>query len=66
LFKTTDFYPNKTTALLSSFLGGQFKPVLGGQFEMAGGGQFHLAQGGQFAWIFQLANLPFNPTFFCS
>ena len=56
MYKTTDIYPAKTTALLSMFLGGQFEPVSGGQFEMAGGGQFLLAEGGQFAWIFQLNN----------
>jgi hypothetical protein len=53
LIKTTNFYPTKTTALLSCFSGGQFQPAEGGQFEMAQGGQFHLAEGGQFEWVFQ-------------
>jgi hypothetical protein len=60
LVKTTDYYPAKTTVLLSHHSGGQFQPVSGGQFKMAEGGQFVLAEGGQFAWVFQLGAFVFR------
>ena len=42
LFKTTDYYPTKTTALLSHHLGGQFEMAEGGQFHLGGRGSIYL------------------------
>ena len=53
MIKTTDYYPTKTTALLSHHL-------VGGQFQPESGGQFHLAEGGEFAWIFHIASTAFK------